>query len=62
ILSARERNLPVAGHVNSVCRIRATPFVAGSNGWKETPAHFDMVLVKTEGEQNNAVTKGTVLE
>lgn len=62
VLSIHLSDLPAVGRHNDVQRIRATPLVPGSGGRKDSPAHFDTVLVRTERERDNAVTKGTWLE
>ncbi|KAG6827066.1 hypothetical protein H0H92_013335 [Tricholoma furcatifolium] len=61
-ISIRDPDCLATGRLTSVKRIRATPFVAGTARRADTPAHFDTILAKAEGEESNPVTKGTTLE
>jgi hypothetical protein len=62
VLSIHTSDLPAVDCRNNVQRIRATPVIPGPGGRKDTPAHFDTVLVWTERDKEKMVTKGTCLE
>ncbi|EDR12094.1 uncharacterized protein LACBIDRAFT_323116 [Laccaria bicolor S238N-H82] len=53
-------DLPSTGHINFLQHIRAVPIIPGSQ--QDSPATFDIVLVRTEGKERNQATKGTYLE
>jgi hypothetical protein len=59
-LSIRLRNLAAVGRFKATQRIRATPLIPGRK--KDTPANFDTVLIRSEGELGNQVTRGTCLK
>ncbi|GLB46021.1 putative zn-finger domain-containing protein, partial [Lyophyllum shimeji] len=61
ILSIRLPDLPAVGRTNGLDRIRCTPMVPATLGKPESGAHFDTVLVRTEDELDNEVTRGTAL-
>ena len=58
-LSIHLHDIPATGRINTLQRIRAVPLIPGLR--KDSTASFDIVLVRTEGEARNEVTKGTYL-
>jgi len=59
-LSIRLPNLAAVGCFKATQRIRATPLIPGRK--KDTPANFDTVLIRSESELGNQVTRGTCLK
>ena len=59
-LSIRLPNLAAVGRFKAIQRIRATPLIPGRK--KDTPADFDTVLIRSESELGNQVTRGTCLK
>ena len=53
-------NLAAVGRFKAIQRIHATPLIPGCK--KDTPANFDMVLIRSESELGNQVTRGTCLK
>lgn len=55
-------SLAAVGMHAFVDRIRATPAISSDGRLSDVPAHFDMALIKVDGERSNEATKGTYLE
>jgi len=59
-LSIHLPNLAAVGRFKETQRVRATPLIPGRK--KDTPANFDTVLIRSENELGNQVTRGTCLK